>query len=115
MNDLQVCWWPIEKPIPYARNSRKIPQRAVDKVAASIQEFGWRVPIVVDKNGVIICGHTRLLAARREQGCENPGPDRTGEGRHANRDHEGHEVASAQRARVPIDRRQEARAQNRIR
>jgi hypothetical protein len=43
MNDLQVCWWPIEKPIPYARNSRKIPQRAVDKVAASILEFGWRV------------------------------------------------------------------------
>ena len=56
MNDLQVCWWPIGKPIPYARNSRKIPQRAVDKVAASIQEFGWRVPIVVDKDGVIICG-----------------------------------------------------------
>src|SRR5260370_13769661 len=65
MNDLQVCWWPIDKPIPYARNSRKIPQRAVDKVAASIQEFGWRVPIVVDKNGIIICGHTRLLAAKK--------------------------------------------------
>src|SRR5205807_9192992 len=65
MNDLQVCWWPIEKPIPYDRNSRKIPQRAVDKVAASIQEFGWRVPIVLDKNGVIICGHTRLLAAKK--------------------------------------------------
>ena len=37
----------------------------IDKVAASIQEFGWRVPIVVDKDGVIICGHTRLLAARK--------------------------------------------------
>src|SRR5216683_33271 len=65
MNDLKVCWWPIDKPIPYARNSRKIPQRAVDKVAASIQEFGWRVPIVVDRDGVIICGHTRLLAAKK--------------------------------------------------
>jgi hypothetical protein len=54
MNDLEVCWWPIEKPIPYARNSRKIPQRAVDKVAASIQEFGWRVPIVVGKDGARI-------------------------------------------------------------
>src|SRR5256885_8059698 len=65
MNDLQVCWWPIDKPIPYARNSRKIPNRAIDKVAASIKEFGFRVPIVVDKDGVIICGHTRLLAAKK--------------------------------------------------
>jgi ParB-like chromosome segregation protein Spo0J len=65
MNDLKVCSWPIDRPIPYARNSRKIPERAVDKVAASIKEFGWRVPIVVDKDGVIICGHTRLLAAKK--------------------------------------------------
>jgi DNA modification methylase len=65
MNDLEVCWWPIDKPIPYARNSRRIPERAVDKVAASLKEFGWRQPIVVDKDGVIICGHTRLLAARK--------------------------------------------------
>jgi DNA modification methylase len=34
-------------------------------VAASIQEFGWRQPIVIDREGVIICGHTRLLAARK--------------------------------------------------
>src|SRR5579863_7192812 len=65
MNDLNVVWWPIEKPIPYARNSRKIPERAIDKVAASIREFGFRQAIVVDKDGVIICGHTRLLAAKK--------------------------------------------------
>jgi ParB-like chromosome segregation protein Spo0J len=65
MNDLEVCMVPIDRPIPYARNSRKIPERAVDKVAASIKEFGWRVPIVVDKDGVVICGHTRLLAAKK--------------------------------------------------
>src|SRR5690348_12675981 len=65
MNDLLVCMWLIEKVIPYARNSRKIPERAIDKVAASIKEFGFRVPIVVDKDGVIICGHTRLLAAKK--------------------------------------------------
>jgi len=41
------------------------PPQAVDKVAASIREFGWRQPIVVDQQGVIICGHTRLLAARQ--------------------------------------------------
>jgi ParB-like chromosome segregation protein Spo0J len=60
-----VCWWPTEKPIPYKDNCRKIPQRAVDKVAASIEEYGWRQAIVVDKDGVIICGHTRLLAAKK--------------------------------------------------
>ena len=42
MNDLQVHWLPINKTSPYARNSRKIPERAIDKVAASIKEFGWR-------------------------------------------------------------------------
>src|SRR4030081_157699 len=65
MNDLKVHSWPIDKPIPYSRNSRKIPERPIDKVAASIKEFGWRQAIVVDKDGVIICGHTRLLAAKK--------------------------------------------------
>jgi DNA modification methylase len=65
MNELRVSWWPIDKVIPFARNARKIPASAVDKVTASIKEFGWRQPIVVDREAVIICGHTRLLAARK--------------------------------------------------
>jgi ParB-like nuclease domain len=64
-NQMKISLWPIEKIIPYARNARHIPQTAVDKVAASIQEFGWRQPIVVDSKGVIICGHTWLLAAQK--------------------------------------------------
>src|SRR5438874_5801667 len=62
---MNIAFWPLERIIPYARNARKIPVAAVDKVAASIQEFGWRQPIVVDGKGVIICGHTRLQAARK--------------------------------------------------
>ena len=42
-----------------------MPEAAVAKVAASIREFGWRQPIVVDSEGVVILGHTRLLAAKR--------------------------------------------------
>src|ERR1017187_6229413 len=42
---LDVEVWPIERVIPYDRNARKIPQQAIDKVAASIKEFGWRQPI----------------------------------------------------------------------
>jgi hypothetical protein len=47
---------------PYDRNPR-INTHAVDAVAASIREFGFKQPIVVDKDGVIIVGHTRYLAA----------------------------------------------------
>ena len=50
---------------PYDRNPRIITQAAVDAVARSIQAFGFRQPIVVDKNGVILAGHTRYRAAQR--------------------------------------------------
>ena len=62
---MRVQSWSIDKPSPYGRNPRKISDKAVDKVAASIKEFGFRQPIVVDENGIIIAGHTRLLAAQR--------------------------------------------------
>lgn len=54
----------IDKIIPYARNPRKN-DGAVAKVAASIMEYGFRQPIVVDKNMVVVAGHTRLDAARQ--------------------------------------------------
>src|SRR6266446_1985290 len=62
---MEITLTAIERITPYGRNARKIPPQAIDKVAASIQEFGWRQPIVVDTQGVIICGHARLLAARK--------------------------------------------------
>jgi len=55
---------PISQLIPYANNPRKN-QNAVDNVAASIKEFGFKVPIVVDREKVIVAGHTRLLAAQK--------------------------------------------------
>jgi len=62
---LTVEWWALERPIPYARNARVCPESAIAKVAASLTEFGWRQPLVVDQQGVIVAGHTRLLAAQR--------------------------------------------------
>ncbi len=53
-----------DRVIPYARNPRRN-DGAVAKVAASIREFGWRQPIVVDRDMVVVAGHTRLLAARQ--------------------------------------------------
>ena len=49
---------------PYEKNPRKYDQY-VDKVANSIKEFGFKVPIVIDKNNVIVCGHTRYKAAKK--------------------------------------------------
>ena len=49
---------------PYEHNPRKNDD-AVDAVAASIKEFGFKVPIVVDKDGIIVAGHTRLKAAKK--------------------------------------------------
>lgn len=54
----------IDKVIPYARNPRKN-EAAVAKVAASLHEFGWKQPIVVDSEMVIIAGHTRWVAAKQ--------------------------------------------------
>jgi len=60
-----VEWWPTAKPRPYEHNPRLIPQTAIDKVAASLAAYGFRQPLVVDTDGVIIVGHVRLLAARQ--------------------------------------------------
>jgi DNA modification methylase len=62
---MKITLWALNKITPFAKNARKIPPEAIDKVAASIKEFGCRQPIVVDQDGVIICGHTRLLAAQK--------------------------------------------------
>src|SRR6202167_3904096 len=59
-----VEWWPIGRVTPYPNNARVIPGSAIEKVASSIRAFGWRQPIVVDADGVIIVGHVRLLAAQ---------------------------------------------------
>ena len=61
---MEVFSAPIHQVIPYARNPRRN-ERAIATVAASLKEFGWRQPIVVDEEMVIIAGHTRLEAARQ--------------------------------------------------
>ena len=57
--------WPIDRPRPYPKNARKWTAGAIDKVASSIREYGFRQPIVVDAHDVIIIGHLRLAAAKK--------------------------------------------------
>ena len=61
---MQIRNRPISEIRPYENNPR-LNDDAVAAVAASIREFGFRQPIVVDTEGVIICGHTRWKAAQQ--------------------------------------------------
>jgi ParB-like chromosome segregation protein Spo0J len=56
---------PIEELVPYARNARTHSEDQISQIAASIREWGFTNPILVDEDGGIIAGHGRLLAARK--------------------------------------------------
>lgn len=62
--DLKIFQKNVTELIPYVNNPRNN-AAAVDAVASSIAEFGFNVPIVLDKNNIIVTGHTRLLAAKK--------------------------------------------------
>jgi DNA modification methylase len=63
-SDFLVETWPIDRPIDYPQNARKWSAQAIAKVAASIREYGWRQPVVVDAKDVIVIGHLRRTAGR---------------------------------------------------
>jgi DNA modification methylase len=64
MDRIRIEYMATDRLIPYVNNPRKN-DKAVDVVAGSIQEFGFKNPIIVDRDNVIVAGHTRLLAARK--------------------------------------------------
>lgn len=83
--DLTVEMWPVERLVPYARNPRKNDEQ-VEKMAASIREFGFRIPVVAKSDGSVIDGafasesgpRARLVRGAR---CPCGRPDgRAGEG-----------------------------------
>jgi DNA modification methylase len=57
--------WQLDRLVPYARNARTHSDAQVAQIAASIREWGWTVPVLVDETGVLIAGHGRVLAARQ--------------------------------------------------
>jgi len=62
--EINIVYKNVEELIPYVNNPRDNAE-AVDAVASSIKNFGFKVPIVVDKGNEIVTGHTRLLAAKK--------------------------------------------------
>lgn len=63
MGQLKIKYLPVDQIKPYEKNPR-YNDSAVSKVADSIKEFGWQQPIVIDKDNVIVAGHTRYKAAQ---------------------------------------------------
>lgn len=55
--------WELDRVKPYPQNAKKHPPEQIQKLATAIKTYGWTQPIVVDKDGVIIIGHGRRLAA----------------------------------------------------
>ena len=56
---------PIDSIVPYAANAKKHDKRQINNVAESIKQYGFVQPIVIDRDGVIVIGHCRALAAKK--------------------------------------------------
>src|ERR1700734_2089887 len=61
---MTISHWPIGQFVPYGRNPRKNDD-AVDRMAASIEQFGFKIPILARSNGEVVDGHLRLKAAQK--------------------------------------------------
>jgi ParB-like chromosome segregation protein Spo0J len=68
----KVEQWSIDRLIPYANNARTHSAEQVAQIAASIKEWGWTTPVLVDEQGSIIAGHGRTLAAHKLKMTEIP-------------------------------------------
>lgn len=64
VENMEIVNVSVDKLVPYENNPRNNTE-AVQFVANSIKEFGFKVPLVVDNNSIVVCGHTRLLAAKQ--------------------------------------------------
>jgi DNA modification methylase len=68
---MQIKFWPVSKLVPYFRNPR-INDHAVERMAASITEFGFKIPILARSSGEVVDGHLRLKAAQKMGMTEVP-------------------------------------------
>jgi len=59
----KVEMWAVENLVPYVRNARQHPPEQIDQIAASMERFGFTIPMLVAEDGTVIAGHGRLMAA----------------------------------------------------
>ena len=65
MEKLKIVYLPPGELAPYEHNAKQHPAEQVEHIANSIREFGFRQPIVVDADNVVVIGHGRLMAAKK--------------------------------------------------
>lgn len=65
MWEMEIIYLNTGELIPYEKNAKQHPPEQVEHIANSIKEFGFRQPLVIDADNVVIIGHGRLLAAKR--------------------------------------------------
>lgn len=65
MDQMKIVYLSPDELTPYERNAKLHPDDQVEHIANSIREFGFRQPLVIDANNVVVIGHGRLLAAKR--------------------------------------------------
>lgn len=68
----QIIKRPLDSLKNAAQNSRKHTEEQIDQIAASIEKFGWTIPVLIDEDGTIIAGHARVRAARKLKLAEAP-------------------------------------------
>ena len=68
----KIEMWPVADLSPYVKNARTHPQEQVNQIAASMERFGFTIPMLVAENGTIIAGHGRLMAAAQLGMAEVP-------------------------------------------
>lgn len=69
---MEIIMRKVSELTPYDKNAKKHDAKQIANVAQSIKEIGWKQPLVVDANGVVIVGHCRLLAAKKLKQKEVP-------------------------------------------
>ncbi|MBQ5787735.1 MAG: ParB N-terminal domain-containing protein, partial [Oscillospiraceae bacterium] len=70
--NIRLVWRKIDELIPYEHNAKLHPQEQLDKLVGSFDEFGRIVPAGIDRDGNLIYGHGRILAARQRGDTDFP-------------------------------------------
>lgn len=72
---MNITYIPLKELIPYANNAKEHDAAQVKNLALSLDRYGWKQPVVVDRNNVIVAGHGRVLAAKKsKRWCDKPVP-----------------------------------------
>ena len=68
---MDIIYKNIKELIPYEKNAKKHDKQQIDRIALSLDRYGWKQPVVIDANNVIVVGHGRVLCAKKSQKWKN--------------------------------------------